>query len=283
MLYAGENLDADTCIQEDDGWCHRITIRGQCLTYQQRSGCPSRRRPGRRGACQGMSQASRFAMLKKVSGVNWQDAGHCHFLTLTYPDHYYGLSCEQLSLHRSMFWRSLENGYGKQISALWRTEHKVRKSGKWENHLMPHLHVISFKENNVFNADVNDAWSRAIGSNEYVNTDVRKMKHAKQVGYYVAKYAAKADSVLGIASNLSRIPPGRAWGILRRNLFPQHEMLEIRSTFSAELERYTEESLAPRPPVNQWGNRGFTLLGGQAVTLWNRILLDGLANGETIW
>ena len=228
-----------------------------------------------------MSEASRFNLLKKVSGINWEEAGTCHFLTMTYPDHYYGMPCEQMSLHRSLWQRSFEKRAEKHVSVLWRTEHEVRKTGKWVGHLMPHVHMISFREKDVHEFDVWKDWMSAIGEMDYANVKVKEMESPKQVGYYVAKYVAKLSSILGIASNLSKIPPGRPWGILRRSLFPSHEKLEMKCVFSRELQDHVAKSLMPRPEVNEWGNRGFTLLGPAARKLWKEICELGLAGGET--
>jgi hypothetical protein len=141
--------------------------------------------------------------------------------------------------------------------------------------------MITFREKHIHELDVWHDWMDAIGEIKYADVKVKKMISPRQVGFYVAKYVGKPAPILGIASNLSNVPVGRAWGILRRPLFPSHEMQEIRCDYSRELQDYVAKSLMPRPEVNEWGNRGFTLLGPKARELWGEILELGLAGGET--
>jgi hypothetical protein len=276
-----QSLEADDAPERIDSWTHRITLQGECLTYQQRQGVPPTPRPGKRRSCLGMSDASRFRLLKIANRLDWEKCGTCWFLTTTYPDHYYGMSCQEMSLHRSLWQRAQEKRVGRNVCVIWRTEHQVRKSGKWKGHLMPHIHMIAIGVAEYRKVDLWREWMAAIGEWRYADVDVERMESKAHVIQYVCEYVGKVSPVLGIASNLSRIPPGRAWGILRRNLLPLHETQEIRCTYSAELQEYVEKALTPRPAINEWGNRGFTLLGAKAKAMWEEICERGLAGGET--
>jgi hypothetical protein len=255
------NLDADEPKLGRDGFRHRVEWQGNRLKWQVFQLLPAKRTPGRRRACRGFTQASRFRMLCHVSSISWEEAGMCYFVTLTYPDWYYLLECWQLSSHRTRMWEYVEKGCGCHVCGLWRTEWKRRKSGENIGRLYPHVHIIVFRCQRLRNRDVNEWWRKSIGWEGYVNTDVKRMESAKQVACYVAKYCAKDQSILGIASNLTEIPVGRAWGILRRELFPRAKLFVGTYKDCPMIQALRDKALKDRPAVNQYGNESFTLLG----------------------
>jgi len=278
-----ENLDADTLYETPQGCTHFLSLQGECLVWrvvQKRDYTP---KPGKRGEVQGFSDASRFRMLKMVSGIDWQEAGRCHFITLTYPDHYYGIDKQWLKLHRELFWQYFERHVGHEVSGIWRTEWKPRKTGKWIGHIMPHHHIICFREKYVWKWDVRDLWESAIGWREYVDVNVKRMRNQKQVGYYVAKYAAKSDCLLGIASYRSKFPPGRAWGRFRIDRFPSANIQEIQLSEDRALEAYRGNCRHGKPAIDIWGNRGFTVLGPQAVDIFLKLFRIEVAGGQCLW
>lgn len=261
MAYPLPNLDADDPPLGQMGFRHEVHYQGQLLVWRVFSIRPDRPKPKKRKEVNGLSQAARFRLLKLVASVDWDDAGHCYFLTLTYPDHYLDLHPRQISIHRWMFQRLLENFAGKQISVLWRVEWKPRKSGKWVGQPMPHLHMITFRERYLTETHVASWWGKAIGWENYLDVTCEYMKTPKQVGLYVAKYVGKLSPILGNASYLSKIPPGRQWGKHRGSAFPLAEIRAARFRESTITDWCRQKSLEGRPALNDYGNESFTLLG----------------------
>jgi len=271
--------DADDPRYGECGFVNEVLLQGQLLVWRRYSMPRVPHPKKKRKEVHGLSQAARFRMLKMVAGIDWQLAGDCHFLTLTYPDHYHGMHYRQMSIQRWLFWRLAEQKYGKHISGIWRIEWKTRKTGSHVGEIMPHVHVITFKQKYVYEVDVASFWGKAIGWENYVDVDVERMKSPKQVGIYIAKYIGKLSSSLGNASYLSKIPAGRTWGKLRGNGFPMAECRVFRFRNSAWSEACRGKALENRPLVNEWGNESFTLLGDGA-NLIGKVLLQKHVDGE---
>lgn len=221
-------------------------------------------------------------MLKMVAGIDWEDAGRCSFITLSYPDHYQGMHYRQMGIQRWMFWRHVEAFAGRNVAAIWRIEWKPRKTGQWIGQLMPHVHMITFREKYLQEDEVRTWWGKAIGWENYVDVDLEWMTSAKQVGMYVAKYVGKESRTLGNASYLSKIPPGRQWGKLRAEAFPMAESRVGRFRDSNKTDWNRAKALEGRPRINEWGNESFTLLGPMAWIIGESIFgkwVDGKITG----
>lgn len=272
-----QNEDADADDDDEGAWHHRVVWQGDLCVWQVRAPPRPPRPVARRGEVVQFTPASRFRMLKTISTIDWMVADICYFVTITYPDEYFGMGMKLMGQYRHVFWRHLERWAGRRVCGLWRTEWVPRKSGRWMGQLMPHHHLIVFGSPDLDAEVVRGWWASALQWRRYVDVSVKYMVSPRQVGYYVAKYCGKVDhSLLGIASYLNN-PTGRQWGLHRRTVLPTHPryLMTMYNTRLAEDLRLS--ALDGRPHINEWGGQSFTLLGesGRNVGehLWG-VLID---------
>ncbi len=242
-----------------------ITFQGQLFTWKV--GQPPRHfdPKSERGIVSSFSRWSRMRMLKLVATIDWQKAGECRFITLTYPDECGKQTRKQLNQARAVFWRSVENLMDKHVCCLWRLEWKLRLSGVFEGEWMPHWHLIAFDMPRIDKYTVRRFWQQAIQSPILPRTKVQKMKSERQVGYYVSKYAAKTDDTVLVNGAKHNTYTGRLWGVLRKELLPQCPKQEKRVRRSDHVDALREAILKHWPEKLDAPIEGFTLFGPLAV------------------
>jgi hypothetical protein len=224
----------------------------------------------------GFSKAARLRMLKMCARLDWTKAGKSLFITLTYHDEVKDISKEATGKHRSLFWRYVEKHLGRKVSALWRIEWKVRKSGKLKGEIMPHYHLIVFNVKWLDKKLVKRWWKIILQRTGYLRTEVKRLKNERQAGYYVSKYCGKDDEsslVIGVYHN---IPGGRQWGMLRKHLLPVHPWRDIVIADGSLAEFAYNMALEDRPKLNEWGTPSFTLLGPLADKIAGIIFRNGV-------
>jgi len=260
----------------EDGDTLEITYQGQFLKWRELQEPQPQIDPPKRGRVTEFTKASRLRMLSYIAKVDWQANVPCLFITLTYPDSVNIRENYKATQHRSVFWRDLEKGVGHHVPALWRIEWVQRKSGKRKGEYMPHLHVITFREKYISHLDVNKWWRKAIGVKK-VRTETKGMVNERQVGYYVAKYSAKVDDhSLVNAAYLNNIPPGRQWGILRKQLIKLHEKRVLRVKPDEQTDKIKAFGLEGFEWLNAAGTGSFTLLGNRAPQIGDIFFGEGI-------
>jgi len=274
------NLDADPCECRRPIRRFDVSLCGECLIWRDNFATHGGggRRPG--SEIDGFSAGARLRMLRTVHSIDWQLAGHGHFVTLTYPDHFYGQDKYLLTRHRSEFARRMTCRYGHDVAGLWRCEWERRKSGKHVGKMMPHNHCIFFREKHIFWDHVEDDWSASIAHRGYVDVRVDPMYTKKHVCRYVAKYASKPAPILGIELYPRTSTLGRKSGKFRRKLFPLAKRWEISLDMSTVVEAFRYSFAPPIPKEIEYGQKGFTLLGPKAVNCFRQIFERNLAGGE---
>lgn len=212
----------------------------------------------------GFSPAARLRMLKLIATIDWKKAGHCLFVTLTYPDDDIPMNNKATNSHRYLLHRWIEQHLGKDTCVLWRIEWQTRKTGKLVGCMCPHFHLVVFNVRYLPYKEINAEWARIIGARAYVRTEVKGMTNAQQTVYYVAKYCAKVEEVDCSLVNAAYLNSGgRSWGILRAGLLPRHK-LKIARHKPTNVEDALKLARELRPQIaNHEGS--FTLIGNTAV------------------
>lgn len=238
-----------------------VIKQGDLLEVTYVSSIPAHRRPGKRKAIIGFSDASRLRVLKRMATVHWESVGKSLFCTLTYPDDVAYRTADQRTKDRHRLFRDMEKHLGREIALAWRIEWVPRKSGKYVGHLLPHVHLIVFNCRWFARDDLRSLWRGVLSVSGPLRVDVQRIRGEREVAKYVAKYVGKKedDRTLVIASYLNTV--GRAWGFHRPSLIPwcvrtwdlHHTEEEI---------ALLENAAASKIPYFPKGTRsGFTLFG----------------------
>ncbi len=219
-------------------------------------------------------------MLKLIASLDWDRLKPALFITLTFPDAIVKNDCVSLTKWRAEFFRRMEKWAGKQVAAIWRLEWQVRKSGERCGQLMPHFHLIVFGVDYVHYSAVNEWWGKTLKYDGYLRTEVQGMTNERQLGYYVSKYAAKVSSSLVISTYL-QIPPGRKWGVVRKNLLPFFELKTMRVCLDEVTNMAKERVEEEKPGWIRDEDSGFVLMGTLAAEIGRILFVDhDLENGE---
>ncbi len=155
-----------------------------------------------------------------IAKTDWAAVGKPLFITLTYPDALVPRHYSEMTAARSAVWRTLEEYAGKRLSAIWRIEYVPRRSGMYKGMHVPHIHLVVNEKGRLEYDRVNAAWGRALGTLDYVRTEVRRAKETRNALAYVAKYCAKPVSSSLVYPTYLSEARGRAWGILRKGDWP---------------------------------------------------------------
>lgn len=195
-----------------------IRVSGRCVQVRVQ-GIPHKRKPPPRNVVRGMTRKSRLNLLTVINRTDWEEASPVTQMELTFPNLDGQPLPDEITRYRAEFWRRLERRYG-QLSAIWRTEWKVRQSGERAGMVYPHFHLVIARAPYMPQDEVTQWWSEVLGCNARVWL---QNKEGLTAAMYAAKYAAKQDeasfSSLVIGPYL-RIGTGRPWGIHRANLWP---------------------------------------------------------------
>lgn len=247
----------------DDGGNVVIEWQGSLVCVAYRRGPRICKGQATRGKCMPFSRGSRLRMFKLINRFDWQRAGRSSFITATFPDHLGVPNSEDITYARSRFARAVEGVAGRQVSGLWRVEWQIRKSGRFVGRPMPHVHVLYFTVPYLPGEDVQSRWQQSVGSDTYVNVDIREVRDLRLAMHYIAKYIGKAPDpaaigLLGIGSYLNM---GRQWGCYRKHLLPLADAGKIRvppGPMVDELRRIARDAWKACPDSER---QGFSLFG----------------------
>jgi len=185
----------------------RITIYPDMVTFSQ----PGQQvcEPGKRGAVEVMSKASRMRLLKLMHQITYTSVT---MVTLTYPAEY-PRDGRKVKAQLKEFRRRFEKKFGK-LRALWRLEFQKRGA--------PHFHILYFDCGFIPVGEISSIWYLIVKSgdpNHLKNgVDLKRVHEGSDraiIMHYVSKYIAKAqkevenDEISGI---------GRWWGYWNVNI-----------------------------------------------------------------
>lgn len=255
---------------------HEVVWSGKFLKWKVHQFTSRVKVGGRRGEVQGFSRQSRLRLLSYLATLQWETLTPCLFVTLTYPDETTTLDNYSTGMHRARFWREVETHLGHHVPGLWRIEWMQRKSGACKGQAKPHFHILVFREKFIHKDVVNDAW-RAIHKVDYIRTEVKRRRSEREAAGYVAKYCAKTSncSLVNDAYH-NKIPHGRQWGVLRKNLIPTHEKKKVLLPRSDKVQAARIYAHEGREVYNKYGNESFTLLGDMAEIIGEFIFGEGI-------
>lgn len=260
-----------------------VIKQGDLLEVTYVTSKPARRRPGRRKAIVGFSDASRLRVLKRMATVHWESVGKSLFCTLTYPDDVAIRSMQERTVDRHRLFRDMEKHLNREIGLAWRIEWVPRKSGKHTGLLLPHVHLIVFNCRWLARDDLRTLWRNVLSVSGPLRVDVQRIRGEREVARYVAKYVGKKEEnrTLVIASYLNTT--GRAWGFHRPSLIPWCQRVWDWQHTEAEID-LLENAAASKIPYFPRGTRsGFTLFGPVVKQVTEEIRLrrlDKYRNGR---
>lgn len=203
--------------------------------------CPScgGMNPGlKRGEITRFSQGSRMRLMQLLNKVQ-RDVSKVMFVTLTYPDEYYG--SHDKPDHWKADLRAFEHRFRRkypEASFVWRLEVKERLSGDHIGISFPHFHLLVFNVSLVeLRPWVAENWNQIAGCGSAEHLAVHE--HEKTVTAVLSRrgvmsYASKAIGEV-MSSELSKdlqakgVNVGRWWGVAVRGVFEQ--FLSIVETF----------------------------------------------------
>lgn len=227
--------------------------------------------PEKRGVVNGFTKPARLRMLKAIARIDWNTYGKSVFVTVTYPDAYADRTPAKRTQDRGLLIRAMEHELGGKVSILWRLEYKRRRSGACVGRLIPHFHAIVLGVPYLCQKAVRKAWRTILGHVGPLATDVRTRKSGDSTAQYLAKYAAKEQSVdaLDDASYLDK--RGRAWGLTRKSLV---HWAEVRTSakLNAKQERAAME--VARHLLGRHYTGSFFVFHHEARTLFHQIEND---------
>lgn len=219
------------------------------------------RRRKKRGKIWGFSAKARMRMLCEAAKIDWEKAGQCSFITLTYPD----MACEKhykdRTIHRYLFHRRLEDYYGCHVPTIWRIEWKPRLSGVFKGLLMPHIHIVVIGLPALSRWRIQVLWRKALSYDKYINVHSIDLEGAAGAAKYISKYVSKSEA-LGIVPYVNkRVQPGKAWDMSRRNEIPRHPISICRILTDDEIAEVQQLAVLNRPNYDPTRDGGFVLFG----------------------
>lgn len=232
---------------------------------------PAGRAPDK-GRITGFSRQSRIRFLSYLNSIDWTKSPETAFLTLTYPDSIDVSKRRTRRNHRNLFFKRMEREAGRAISAIWRQEWVVRKSGKFTGHHRPHYHLMVFGEVNITKEQVLFAWQRAINYDEpNLQVDIKNVTGEQGAIRYIAKYVAKND-YLDIGSYLDKgFEMGRFWGVVKPAGIPRHPVEVIELSSWRQLERIVKLARSHTKQPDEYLKNGFTLYGLAAAEIFDML------------
>jgi len=211
-------------------------------------------------------------MLRFMNRIDWTKIEHSLFITLTYPDGVAFERKDERNKHRYMFMRYIEECLARPVASIWRCEWKIRKTGEWKGFVAPHFHVIIPDVTYIPFDEVNTYWKKAIGGVDKVATDVRRVTGHQGALRYIAKYVSKDCYLDKLVYLNNGIEVGRSWGVTRKHLIPMSPVLVSRPLTDGERDRVQlagKNKLRWYDPTDEVG---FTLLGDDAITMFEKML-----------
>ena len=255
-------------------WC--AELQGECLEVRAKYNYSQRLKGHVRDKTQAFSPASRLRLLKAIAHIDWQAQEKYLLVTLTYPDARRESTYRERTQHRYLFHRYIEKHLGRKVAVLWRTEWKVRQSGRDVGQLAPHTHLVLFGVPFLDQKKVRLWWRKILEVQGPLATDVRAANDGIHAARYVAKYVAKKDDVaLDYAAYLNNAP-GRPWGFLRKALIAWQPKEGVRGLEEGVVLMGRHLARIANPRHRGGGQEGFTIFGPAAKQIFARIQKSSL-------
>lgn len=222
--------------------------------------------------CGPMSKGAMMRMLRFMNKIDWTRITEALFITLTYRDDMLFERKRDRNTHRFLFMRFIEHYLKRQVASIWRCEWKVRKTGECKGMIAPHFHIIVPMVGFVPFMAINQFWKQAAGTDEIIATDVRRVTGHQGALRYIAKYVSKDCYLDKLVYLNNGVELGRSWGVTRKHLIPMCPISVSRELTDAERDRVQlvgKNKLTWYDPADEVG---YTLLGDEAVQLFQKIL-----------
>ena len=259
----GEPMGEPVWHVEIQGSCVKVTVTGKNVVMPKKTkGCQ----------CGPFSKGAMMRMLRYMNRIDWKQIDHALFITLTYPDQVAFERKDERNQHRYLFMRYVEMKLGKHVATIWRCEWKIRKTGEFAGCVAPHFHVIIPNVQYLAFADVNEYWRLAIGGPQQVATDVRRVTGHQGALRYLAKYVGKDNYLDKLVYLNNGVEVGRSWGVTRKHLIPMSPIRVSRPLTDAERDRVQLAGTNKLRWYDPTDEVGFTLLGDEALQLFEKIL-----------
>jgi hypothetical protein len=199
------------------------------------------------------SPASRRRLMRLLNSINRDESHLPFFITLTYHENWPETRRERKG-HLDALQKRMERVYGK-FAAVWRLEFQRRGA--------PHYHLLLFLDPEQIisytgggrrshrrsallklRSHVAWMWNEIVDPSDFAHfqagTSVEEIRSWKGVNSYAAKYLGKLETLRAGVE-----PPGRFWGIWRRDLLPisyEHTQITLPHFFQMRrvLRRYAK-------------------------------------------
>lgn len=225
------------------------------------------------------SRQARLRLLKMVASMDWSSIDCGLFITLTYPPGRVAFNVDTRNKQRFLFHRYMEKHLDREIPLLWRIEWKRRKSGADAGTIVPHFHFLAPGVKWIPKELIRQWWRTIIGHEGHLSTDVQPLMNAKHQALYVSKYCAKMpdDHTLDNVPNLNI--RGRHYGFHRRSRIPMAARVTFRDISPGLVAELRATAASVLPSYDCRFDSGFTLLGGRAKKILDRVRQLALAEG----
>lgn len=234
---------------------------GKSLTYKEVYNW--RESPGteKRGQITQFTYSSRLRLLKFFAKVDWSKIGKSLLISLTYPDARADRTYQERTQDRYLFLRKVERHLGRKVAAVWRAEFVKRRSGEYQEILIPHIHILMFNVTWIPWPIVRSWWRDILAYSGPLCTDVRRAVTSEIIASYICKYVAKVESTYSLDYAAYLNNPGRHWSIVRKGLIPLHHREKSQQLTEREIDllRVIASQILEFYDVRKGGS--FTLLG----------------------
>lgn len=217
-----------------------------------------------RGVIQTFSPAARLRVLKFLATVDFDYHDFSVFVTLTYPDKFFGIEKGRRNVHRANMLRKIESHLCHQVHGFWKVEWMPRESGSNVGEFMPHVHFLLFGVRFIHFELINRWWKDVIHNEGYVRTEIQRTVNEKQTAFYVAKYIAKTSGIVPFSITHISTIDGRHFGYVRKPNIPRKRktvLSNLPDGVIRELEALACLADRERPPES---DSTFTLLGARS-------------------
>lgn len=250
----------------------RMTVTASLIDYTTPASKPGR-------FISRFSRAARLRLLKMVASMDWSSITSGLFITLTYPPGKVAFDVDERNKQRYLFHRYMEKDLGREIPLLWRIEWKRRRSGSDKGNVVPHFHLLAPGCPFIAKEKIRSWWRTILNHVGPLATDVQGLMNAKHQAIYVSKYCAKMPDT----STLDNVPNlnirGRHYGFHRRRRIPMAPRITFRDLSERLVSELRAEAVRVLPHYDRRFDGGFTLLGGRAKKIIDRVRELALAEG----
>lgn len=200
-------------------------------------------------------------LLRTINKIDWNGIIGTTMITLTYPDDCVTPRYASRTRQRDAFMKCVYRHLGKVTPSLWRAEWKPRKTGDYTGRLVSHLHILLPNIPWVGRFKVNEWWTRILGYDRILQTDVTPISSGDGGARYLSKYVSKDLDISAYLAVDDEIDFGRHWGIGQPKLMPWAEVA-VNRQLSKEEEAWCQEYARQAfPQFKEAGQHGYTRLG----------------------